>query len=94
MAPGDYRSLSDDIIIFTAGQMTASHTIVINQDSLCEDSPNENFFSTIALNSGQQQVNVVTPRAEITIDDSAEPECSKGHTLMLLYKCVCTHIHS
>ena len=79
-APGDYGAVTNEIITFTTGQMRATHTVSINQDDICEDSPNENFFSNIALTSGHPPINVTRPRVRVIIDDSAEPECSKQNT--------------
>ena len=81
VTPGDYGALTNEIITFTPGQVRATHTITINQDDICEDSPNENFFSNIALTSGHPPVYVTRPRVRVIIDDSAEPECSKQNTL-------------
>ena len=82
VSPGDYGAVTNEITNFTKGQMRATHTIAINQDDICEDSPNENFFSNIALTSGHSLVNVTRPRVRVIIDDSAEPECSKQtHTI-------------
>ena len=64
----DYNAVSGEIVQFNV------HTIIINDDIDCED---ENFFSVIALNDGVQLINVINPRATITIDDSDEVECSK-----------------
>ena len=80
VAPGDYGAVTNQIITFAEGQMRATHTIIINQDDDCENDPNENFFSNIAFNSGTQPISVIRPRAEVIIDDSAEPECSKRNT--------------
>ena len=77
VAPGDYVAVTNEIITFTTGQMRATHTITINQDGDCENSPNENFFSNIALTSGHLPINVIRPRVTVIIEDSAEPECSK-----------------
>ena len=79
VAPGDYGAMTNEIT-FTTGQVRATHTITINQDDICEDSPNENFFSNIALTSGQPQIYVTRPRVRVIIDDSEEPECSKQNT--------------
>ena len=67
-------------ITFTTGQVRATHTITINQDDICENSPNENFF--VAINSDLPIVIVIRQRAEVIIDD---PECSKCH---ILFCCV------
>ena len=80
MAPGDYRAVINQIITFTTGQMRATHTIIINQDDICENSPDESFFSNIALNSGQQPIDLIRPRVQVIIHDFAEAECSKCNT--------------
>ena len=69
VAPGDYGAVTNQIITFAENQTRATHTIIINQDDDCEYDPNENFFSNIALNSGQQPISVIRPRAEVIIDD-------------------------
>ena len=96
VAPGDYGAVTNEIITFTEGQMRATHTIIINQDDDCENDPNENFFSNISLNSGQQPISVIQPRAEVIIDDTNEPECRKCHTHTLLSYTCCScigHVH-
>ena len=80
MAPGDYGAATNEIITIAEGQMRATHTIFINQDDDCENDPNEDFFSNIALDSGIPPISVIRPRAEVIIDDPAEPECSKRNT--------------
>ena len=52
-------------------------TITINQDSICEDDPNEYFYSTLSLISPTHRIILSQPRTKITIDDSLEAECSK-----------------
>ena len=69
--------MSGQIIQFNAGDVTQPHTITINNDGVCENEPNENFFSNIALDSGIPDITVTVPRAMVTIDDTAEPECGK-----------------
>ena len=75
--------MTDQIITFAAGDVTQTHRIIINDDNICEDQPNENFFSNIALESGIPDIFVTEPRATVTIDDSGEDECSKYHNLYL-----------
>ena len=77
VSPDDYGAVTNEIITFTTGQVRATHRITINQDGDCENSPNENFFSNIALTSGHLPINVIRPRVTVIIEDSAEPECSK-----------------
>ena len=78
-APEDYGAVTNQVIEFSAGQERAIHTITIAQDDICETEPDENFFSNIVLQSGEPPIMVVRPRAEVIIDDSGEPECSKQH---------------
>ena len=63
--------------MFEAGDVTRTHRIIINNDTECEKEPNENFFSHIALESGIPDIFVTVPRATVTIDDTAEPECGR-----------------
>ena len=70
--------MTDQIITFEAGDVTQTHRIIINNDTECEILPeNEIFFSNIALESGIPDIFVTEPRATVTIDDTAEPECGK-----------------
>ena len=73
----DYVPMSGQIIQFNRGDVTQTHTITINDDDVCEKDPNENFFSNIALASGISDIDVIVPRAAVTIDDTTEVECSK-----------------
>ena len=66
--------------------MRATHTITINQDDICENNPNENFF--VAINSDLPIINVIRTRTEVIIDDS---ECSKCHILFVLLCYVVVH---
>ena len=79
VAPDDYEAVTSSVIQFNVGDIRVTHTIRINQDHICETDPNEAFFSDIAFNTGMQPINVTRETATITIDDSAEPECSKCH---------------
>ena len=69
--------MTDQIIMFEAGDVTQTHRIQINDDTECEKEPNEILFSNIALNSGVPDILVTEPRATVTILDTAEPECGK-----------------
>ena len=73
----DYVQVSGQVIQFNAGDIAQMHTILINDDVNCEKDPNENFFSNITLNSGIPDILVTVPRATVTIDETAEPECGK-----------------
>ena len=63
--------------MFEVGDVTRTHRIIINNDNDCEKEPNENFFSNIALNNGIPVIFVTVPRATVTINDTAEPECGR-----------------
>ena len=70
--------MTDQIITFEAGDVTQTHRIIINNDTECEILPeNENFFSNIAPESGIPDIFVTEPRATVTINDTAEPECGR-----------------
>ena len=70
--------MTDEIIMFEQGDVTQTHRIIINNDTECEILPeNESFFSNIALSSGIPDISVTEPRATVTIDDTAEPECGR-----------------
>ena len=73
----DYVPVSGQVIQFNAGDIIQIHTILINDDNNCEKDPNEKLFSNITLNSGIPDILVTVPRATVTIDETAEPECGK-----------------
>ena len=62
---------------FNVGDTYQIHTFVINDDTDCEDMPNEKFYSNIALNSRVLPINVINSQSTVTIDDSEEAECSE-----------------
>ena len=67
----DYDAVNGEIVQFAIGDTFQTHTIIINDDDVCE---NEFFF---ALVIGAQPMFVIQPQATVTIDDAAEPECRK-----------------
>ena len=77
VSPADYDGVANGILTFNLGDERVTHTIIINQDDICENDPYEDFFSNLALNSGIQPITVIRPRAQIIINDTLEPECSK-----------------
>ena len=82
--------MSGHVIQFSAGDITKFHTILHNDDIDCEKDPNENLFSNIAVRSGIPDISVTVPRAHVTTDDTAEPECGK---LNLPYKILPVYTH-
>ena len=77
VADGDYVPVAGEIVQFNAGDITRTHTIIINDDDECEKDPNENFFPNIVLHCGVPVITVTVPRAMVKINDTAEPECGK-----------------
>ena len=73
----DYDSVNGEIVQFAMGDTFQTHTIIINDDDVCENNPNEFFISNISLSTGVQPIFVIQPQATVTIDDAAEPECRK-----------------
>ena len=73
----DYNAISGNIIQFNTGDASKTFTITINQDSICEDDPNEYFYSTLSLVSPTHRIILFPPRAVIHINDLLEAECSK-----------------
>ena len=69
--------MSGQVIQFSAGDITKFHIILLNDDIECEKNPNEISFSNIAVHSGIPDISVTVPRAHVTTDDFAEPECGK-----------------
>ena len=77
VSPDDYGGVANGILTFNQGDERVTHTIIINQDDICENDPYEDFFSNLTLNSGIQPITVIRPRAKVIINDTLEPECSK-----------------
>ena len=73
----DYDAVNGETVQFAVGDTFQTHTIIINDDNVCENEPNEFFFSDIALGTGVLPILVIQPQANVTIDDAAEPECRK-----------------
>jgi hypothetical protein len=71
----DYNAVIGEIVQFNVGDTFQTHRIIINDDMMCENDPNQFFFSNIALDSGVQPIFVIQPQATVTINDDAEPEC-------------------
>ena len=73
----DYDAVNGEIVQFAMGDTFQTHTIIITDDDVCENEPNELLFSNIALDTGVEPIFVIQPQATVTIDDAAEPECRK-----------------
>ena len=59
------------------GVSTGTEETPLNLPLECEDNPNENLFSNIALESGIPDISVTVPRTTITINDSLQRDCSE-----------------
>ena len=70
---------------FNKGDVTQSHTIIINDDSECENATIETFLSSITLDSGIPVIDINVSQATITIDDINEVECGKPAELLQSY---------
>ena len=75
-SPADSVAVSG-LLQFNQGDMRVCHTITINQDEICENNPNEDFFSNLAFASGMRLITVIREHARVIIDDNMESECSK-----------------
>ena len=62
---------------FPVGSTRACHAVDIVDDDICENDPNENFFSNLVLGGGVGPIIVEPPQTEVIIDDTNEPECGK-----------------
>ena len=68
--------MNDQIIQFNTGDVTRTHRIIINDDNIeCEDNPNENIFSNIALDSDIPDISVTVSQDVVIIDDSLGGDC-------------------
>ena len=76
--PDDYERVIDEVLNFAVGQTMACHIINITDDNICENNPNEFFFSNLVLGGGDQPIVVDPEQAQIIIDDTNEPECGEN----------------
>ena len=60
---------------FSIGDTRKSHTIMINDDEVCERTPNEHFFSDLFQVS--PLVTIDPMRATVLINDFNETECGE-----------------
>ena len=74
-----------EIVQFDEGDVTQTHTIVIDNDFECDNNTNKSFFSRIALESGIPVINVAVSQATVFID---EVECGK-HPVCSCVLCLC-----
>ena len=58
------------------GETRVCYIVSILQDSICENTTNERFFSDLAYVSGLQ-LTIDPSTVQVFIDDTEEPECGK-----------------
>ena len=73
--PDDYVLVIDQVLDFVVGDERACHVIDINDDDICENFPNEDFFSYLVLDSRGRRIDVDPEQAQVIIDDTNELEC-------------------
>lgn len=90
VSPDDYRAVSGQLLQFSQGDKSKCHTIIINQDELCENIlKNEDFFSSLAPVSDMEPITVIRQQAQVIINENMEPDCSK---LWDCIKILCIHV--
>ena len=79
VSPDDYVAVNDQIIQFNTGDINQTHTIIINQDQVCET---KHFSTIIGSASGLRPITfdniIIQSSAVIVIEDSTEPECGEN----------------
>ena len=74
---GDYFGVANVRLDFAMGDERACHSVNVTDDDICEDDPNENFFSSLEFGGGEQPITVDPSLTEIIIDDTNQPECGE-----------------
>ena len=77
VSPDDYGAVTNVRLDFVVGQTRSCHTVNINDDKICENDPNERFFSDLVLGGGVLPITVKLPQTQVIIDDTNEPECGE-----------------
>ena len=62
---------------FASGDERACHNVSIIDNDICEDNPNENFFSSLEFGGGEQPITIDPAQTEVIIDDTNQPECGE-----------------
>ena len=75
-ADGDYET-ERGVIQFERGDVVRTHTILINDDNVCEKHLNKHFSSHIRLHSSTLDINVTVAQVKIIVNDTEEKECGK-----------------
>ena len=77
VAGADYVAVVNQLLEFSVGDTRICYTVTINQDELCENNPNENFFVNLEYESGILPITVSPHRANVVVDDDGEVECGE-----------------
>ena len=77
VAGEDYVGVVDEPLVFTQGQRSACHRVIVIQDDICEIDQLKDFFSNLAYVSGIMPIIINSPRTRVIMDDTNEPECGK-----------------
>ena len=64
-------------LAFSIGDVRVCHTVHIIDDVVCEDNPNESFFSSLDVGSREQAIIVEPSLTEVIIDNTNQPECGE-----------------
>ena len=70
--------------MFSVGDSRACRNISIHDDNVCEDDPNEIIVLHLVVSGSTPNISIDPATAEVVIDDTNEPDCSK---LLRLYYC-------
>ena len=84
VAAPDYDAVAGQYLVFSRGATHLCIFILINDDIICESSPNEFFFSDLAYISGILPITISPPTAQVIIDDSDQPECGEYSMSLLV----------
>ena len=75
--PDDYESVINEVLDFVVGQDRVCHNISITDDDICENDPNDSFFSNLEVGSRGRRIDVDPEQAQVIIDDTNELECGE-----------------
>lgn len=94
VSPSDYiLSMSNVGLEFVVGQTRVCYFIYIVHDDICENEPNEFFYSNLVVVGGKGPIFVFRSQTEINIDDTSEPECGKLllYYTVIVFNATCSH---
>ena len=74
VSPDDYGAVTNVRLDFVVGQTRSCHIVNINDDNICENDPNEHFFSDVVLSGSVLPIIVEPPQTQVIINDTNEPD--------------------